>query len=136
MASVPHKVRVITETEFNIEEFRKRIQKVSDAQLLRFGRTARNMCDPSQTSVGDRRSANGLGHLHGGRIRLLLLYRNHRFVLSDWFRRPAHLIDFLFLWFSFLSTACVSIAHDPLLFVYHPYRECHSSHDSPLPSTR
>jgi hypothetical protein len=85
---------------------------------------------------GDRRSANGLGHLHGGRIRLLLPCRNRRFVLSDWFRRPARLFDFLFLWFSFLSTACVFVAHDFLLSVYQPYRGCHSSHDSPLPSRR
>jgi hypothetical protein len=43
---------MISETEFNIEEFRKRIQKMSDAQLLRFGRAARNMCDPKQSANG------------------------------------------------------------------------------------
>ncbi len=40
---------MISETEFKIEEFKKRIQKMSDAQLLRFGR---NMRHPEQSANG------------------------------------------------------------------------------------
>jgi len=51
---------MISETEFNIEEFRKRIQKMSDAQLLRFGRAARNMCDPKQSANGKAEAVHEL----------------------------------------------------------------------------
>jgi hypothetical protein len=51
---------MITETEFNIEEFKKRIQTMSDAQLLRFGRAARNMCDPKQSVNGKAEAVHEL----------------------------------------------------------------------------
>jgi hypothetical protein len=60
MAPVPHEVRMITETEFNIEEFKKRIQKMSDAQLLRIGRTTRNRCDPKQSANGKAEAVHEL----------------------------------------------------------------------------
>jgi hypothetical protein len=51
---------MISETEINIEEFRKRIQQMSDAQLLRFGRAARNRCDPKQSANGKVEAAHEL----------------------------------------------------------------------------
>jgi hypothetical protein len=43
---------MIAETKWNVEDFRKRIQAMSDEKLIRFGNAARYMSDP-------RNSANG-----------------------------------------------------------------------------
>jgi hypothetical protein len=51
---------MITETEFNIAEFKKRIRKMSDAKFLRFGRAARNMCDPKQSANGKAEAVHEL----------------------------------------------------------------------------
>ena len=45
---------MIAETAFTLEEFRKRIQAISDDQLIRFGKAAAYMADPRNSA--DRRS--------------------------------------------------------------------------------
>ena len=37
---------MIAESQFTVEEFRRRIEKLPDADLLRYGRAARYMADP------------------------------------------------------------------------------------------
>jgi hypothetical protein len=51
---------MITEAEVNIAAFKKRIRQMSDAQLLRFGRAARNMCDPKQSANGKAEAVHEL----------------------------------------------------------------------------
>jgi len=43
---------MIAETQFTVEDFRKRIQAMSDAQLLRYVKAARYMCDPKYSADG------------------------------------------------------------------------------------
>ena len=38
-------------THFDVEEFRKRIQKLNDTELIRFGKAARYMADPANGTV-------------------------------------------------------------------------------------
>jgi hypothetical protein len=45
---------MIAETKFTVEDFRKRIQAMSDEKLIRFGRAARYMADPKNSA--NRRS--------------------------------------------------------------------------------
>ena len=45
---------MIAETQFTIEDFRRRIQTMSDQQLLRYGKAARYMADPLNSA--DKRS--------------------------------------------------------------------------------
>ncbi len=51
---------MITEAKFNIEEFKTRIQKMSNAQLLRFGRAALNMCGPNHSANGKAEAVHEL----------------------------------------------------------------------------
>jgi hypothetical protein len=37
--------------QFDLEEFRARLQKMSDAELIRFGKAARYLSDPKNGSV-------------------------------------------------------------------------------------
>jgi hypothetical protein len=43
---------MIAETKFTVEEFRKRIQAISDDQLIRFGKAAAYMADPKYSADG------------------------------------------------------------------------------------
>jgi hypothetical protein len=43
---------VIAETKFTVEDFRKRLQAMSDAQLLRYGKAAAYMADPKYSADG------------------------------------------------------------------------------------
>lgn len=43
---------MIAETKFTVEEFRKRIQAMSDGQLLRYGKAAAYMADPKYSADG------------------------------------------------------------------------------------
>jgi hypothetical protein len=45
---------MIAETQFTVEDFRKRIQAMSDEKLIRYGKAARYMADPRNSA--DRRS--------------------------------------------------------------------------------
>jgi hypothetical protein len=45
---------MVTIAEWSVEEFRQRIEKLADADLLRFGRAARYMADPRNSA--DKRS--------------------------------------------------------------------------------
>ena len=45
---------MIAETQFTVEDFRKRIQALSDEMLIRYGKAARYMADPRNSA--DRRS--------------------------------------------------------------------------------
>jgi len=47
---------MVGQTEFAIEEFRKRIQAMSDEQLLRYGKAARSMADPQNSA--DKRTVH------------------------------------------------------------------------------
>jgi hypothetical protein len=38
-------------TQFSVEEFRKRLEKMSDAELIRYGKAARYMSDPKNGAV-------------------------------------------------------------------------------------
>ncbi|HWO31970.1 MAG TPA: hypothetical protein VNO32_24505 [Candidatus Acidoferrum sp.] len=51
---------MITEAEVDIAAFKKRIRKMSDAQLLRFGRAARDMCDSKQSANGKAEAVHEL----------------------------------------------------------------------------
>src|ERR1700674_4695422 len=41
---------MFAETKFTVEDFRKRIQAISDEQLIRFGKAARYMADPRNSA--------------------------------------------------------------------------------------
>jgi hypothetical protein len=41
---------MIGETQFTVEDFRKRIQAMSDERLLRYGKAARYMADPRNSA--------------------------------------------------------------------------------------
>ena len=41
---------MIAETEFTVEDFKKRIEKLTDAELLRYGKAARYMADPRNSA--------------------------------------------------------------------------------------
>jgi hypothetical protein len=43
---------MIAEIQFTVEEFRKRIQAMSDTQLLRYGKAAAYMADPKYSADG------------------------------------------------------------------------------------
>lgn len=43
---------MIAETKFTMEEFRKRIQAMTEAQLLRYGKAAAYMADPKFSADG------------------------------------------------------------------------------------
>jgi hypothetical protein len=43
---------MIAETAFTVEDFRKRIQAISDDQLIRFGKAAAYMADPKYSADG------------------------------------------------------------------------------------
>jgi hypothetical protein len=43
---------MIAETKFTVEDFRKRLQTMSDAQLIRFGKAARYIADPKYSADG------------------------------------------------------------------------------------
>jgi hypothetical protein len=45
-------ILVIAQTEFRIEEFRKRLRAMSDEQLIRYGKAARFMSDPKNEPDG------------------------------------------------------------------------------------
>jgi len=45
---------MIAETQFTVEDFKKRIQAITDDQLIRFGKAAAYMADPKNSA--DRRS--------------------------------------------------------------------------------
>ncbi|HWO27620.1 MAG TPA: hypothetical protein VNO32_02360 [Candidatus Acidoferrum sp.] len=45
---------MIAETKFAVQDFRERIQAISDEQLIGYGKAARYMADPQQSA--DRRS--------------------------------------------------------------------------------
>jgi hypothetical protein len=49
---------MIAETKFTVEEFRRRIQAISDEQLIRFGKAARYMADPRNSA--ERRSVESV----------------------------------------------------------------------------
>ena len=41
---------MIAETKFTVEDFKKRIEKLTDAELLRYGKAARYMADPRNSA--------------------------------------------------------------------------------------
>jgi hypothetical protein len=41
---------MIAETQFTVEDFRKRIQAMSDEKLIRYGKAARYMADPCNSA--------------------------------------------------------------------------------------
>jgi hypothetical protein len=43
---------MIAESKFTVEDFRKRIQAISDDQLIRFGKAAAYMADPKYSADG------------------------------------------------------------------------------------
>ena len=43
---------MIAETQFNVEDFRRRIEKLPDAELLRYGKAAAYMADPKYSADG------------------------------------------------------------------------------------
>jgi hypothetical protein len=43
---------MIAATKFTVEDFRKRIQAISDDQLIRFGKAAAYMADPKYSADG------------------------------------------------------------------------------------
>jgi hypothetical protein len=43
---------MIAETAFTVEHFKKRIQAISDDQLIRFGKAAAYMADPKYSADG------------------------------------------------------------------------------------
>jgi hypothetical protein len=43
---------MIAETPFTAEDFRKRIQAMTDEQLIRYGKAARYMADPKYSADG------------------------------------------------------------------------------------
>ena len=43
---------MIAETKFNVEDFRRRIEKLPDAELLRYGKAAAYMSDPKYSADG------------------------------------------------------------------------------------
>jgi hypothetical protein len=43
---------MVTIAEWNVDEFRERIRKLTDAELIRYGKAARYMADPRQFDEG------------------------------------------------------------------------------------
>lgn len=41
---------MVTIAEWNVEEFRERIRKMTDAELIRYGKAARYMADPRNSA--------------------------------------------------------------------------------------
>lgn len=49
---------MIAQTEFRIEEFRKRLRGLSEKELIRYGKAARHMADPRNSA--DKRTVHDL----------------------------------------------------------------------------
>jgi hypothetical protein len=47
---------MVTIAEFSVEEFRQRIRKLTDAELIRYGKAARYMTDPRNSA--DRKTVS------------------------------------------------------------------------------